>query len=173
MIKKIAIIGPESTGKSTLARELAHNYNTCWVKEFSREFFEKRAYSYEIDDLITIAKGQILNEENACKSANELLFCDTDIITIKVWSEIVFNKVPEWINQKVKSHTYPLYLLCNIDVDWEPDKLRNNYHNRQYIYRLFVEELNKHSLNYKVINGLGGIRLNNAISIVEDFLYNG
>ena len=172
-LDKIAIIGPESTGKSLLTKELARYFNANSVSEYSRDYFENREYKYEIEDLISIAKGQLCKEENIANSSSGLLFCDTDILTIKIWSHIVFNTVPDWIDEKVKTHTYQLYLLCNTDIEWESDRFRKNDHNRQYIYNLFVKELERYNLNYRVVKGKGGVRLVNAVSFLEEFLKNG
>lgn len=172
MPKSISIIGPESTGKTWLANKLAEHYSTHYVPEYSREYFNNKEYVYDIDDLVDIAVGQLHNEESAYSRSNKLIFCDTDILSISIWSQVVFGKVPKWIAEVVDKQVYDLYLLCNLDVEWEDDPLRKNNHNRQFIYNLFVNELEKHSFNFRIISGVSDERLDNAIKFVDEFLIN-
>ncbi len=172
MIKRVAILGPESTGKSWLSNKLADNYNTSIVPEYSRDFFDGKDYNYTIEDLLQISKCQFSNENRIALSAKGVIFCDTEFITMAIWSKVVFNKVHEWVQESVKNHVYDLYLLCNLDIEWEYDPLRNNAHNRQYIYNLFVNELEVNRLNYRVVSGIGIQRLNNAITFVDELIEN-
>lgn len=170
MVRRIAILGPESTGKSNLASHLASHYNTNYVPECARDFFDEREYSYNFDDLEVIAKGQFENENEAALLSNNLLFCDTEFISIAVWSQVVFNKVSEWISAMITDHVYDLYLLCNLDVEWEYDPLRKNDYNRQYIYDMFVRLLDDYELNYRIVTGVDDRRNNNAVRFIDDFL---
>ncbi len=172
MTKRVAILGPESTGKSWLSHKLADHYNTNVVPEYAREFFEGKEYSYSIEDLLHISKCQINNENIIAGSSENIVLCDTELITISIWSQLVFNAVDDWIVENIKNHVYDLYLLCNLDIEWEYDPLRNNSHNRQYIYDLFVNELVVNKFNYRVVSGVGAKRLNNAITFVDEFLDN-
>ncbi len=173
MLKRIAITGPESTGKSSISAYLADQFNTNKVDEYAREYFRNREYSYNSEDLVTIAREQFRREEYLAGKTKGLLFCDTDFISIGIWSKIVFDFVPRWINTMIEKHRYDLYLLCNTDVKWEPDTLRRNEHNRLLIYDMFVEELEKNNYNYRIISGSGNIRYNNAVSYVNELLNNG
>ncbi len=170
VVKRIAIIGPESTGKTWLAKKLSNHYNTEMVSEFAREYFNDKEYKYSPDILVDIAKGQLENEEVAALSSNGILFCDTDFIVMKIWSKVVFDFVPDWIEKQVSEHVYDLYLLCFPDLEWEPDSLRSNPHNRQYIYDLFVNELEENNFNYKVVKELGNRRIKNVISFVDELM---
>lgn len=170
LLKRVAITGPESTGKSWLANKLAMQYSTHMVGEYARDYFLNRNYDYKIDDLVDIAKGQLENEESIATISNKIIFCDTDMTVMKIWSKIVFGSVPEWIETKISEHSYDLYLLCYPDIDWEPDPLRSNPHNRQYIYDLFVKELEKNKFNYQVVSGTGVNRLKNAVNFVDELL---
>ncbi len=146
-IKKFVVIGPESTGKSTLCSQLAKHYHTAWVPEYAREYLEKNGMDYSYDDLLTIAKGQIeLEEEGRQLSAishqpipgdpgiihssqftahgSKLLFIDTDMYVMKVWCEYVFNKCHNWILNRIAERKYDGYLLCNADLPWIKDNLR-------------------------------------------------
>ncbi len=170
MLKRIAILGPESTGKTRLANELSKHYNASMVSEFAREYFKGKEYNYSSDDIVEIAKGQLENEKIAALKSSGMLFCDTEFIVMKIWAKIVFGKVPSWIENQVKKHVYDLYLLCYPDLKWESDPLRNNQHNRQYIYNLFVNELEENNYNYKVVKGFDDSRLKNAITFVDELI---
>src|SRR5689334_20967503 len=124
--KKIVVIGPESTGKSTLCEKLADHYNTEWVKEYAREYLLKHGTDYTYDNLLDIAKGQITLEENPkFKIPNpKFLFIDTDMYVMKVWCEFVFNNCHRWILDQIAERKYDLYLLCNVDLPWVKDELR-------------------------------------------------
>ncbi len=145
MVKKIVAIGPESTGKSMLCQQLASHYNTLWVPEFAREYLEKNGTKYTYEDLLIIAKGQISLEEaytvnkiQSLKSSipnkssysspfstdNSMLFIDTDMYVMKVWCEFAFEKCHNWILNQIAARKYDLYLLCNIDLPWVKDNLR-------------------------------------------------
>jgi len=170
LLKRIAIIGPESTGKTWLAKKLSNHYNTEMVSEYAREYFHDKEYDYSPDMLVEIAKGQLRNEADVASLSKNLLFCDTDFIVMKIWSKVVFDFVPGWIEKHVTEHVYDLYLLCYPDLEWEPDPLRSNPHNRQYIYDLFVNELEENNFNYKVVKDIGNNRIRNAVSFVNELL---
>ena len=170
LLKRIAITGPESTGKTWLAKKLATHYNGNIVNEYARKYFSDKEYKYTVDELITIAKRQIANEEGIAKFSNNLLFCDTDLIVMKIWSKVVFNYVPEWIEKQVREHIYDLYLLCYPDIVWKPDSLRNNSHDRQYLFELYVNELEHNNLNYRIVKGIDDQRIENAVSFVNELM---
>lgn len=170
LLKRVAITGPESTGKSWLANNLASYYNVNMVNEYAREYFQNRDSKYLEVDLVNIAKGQIDKEEYIASISNGVIFCDTDLIVMKVWWKVVFGSVPDWIQKHIKENVYDMYLLCYTDIMWEPDPLRSNRNNRQYIYNMFVYELEQNSFNYRVVNGIGKQRLKNAINFVDELL---
>ena len=170
LLKRIAITGPESTGKTWLAEKLASHYDTNMVSEYARTYFCDKEYKYTVDELITIAKRQIANEEGIAKFSNNLLFCDTDLIVMKIWSKVVFNYVPEWIKKHVSEHIYDLYLLCYPDINWKSDSLRNNPHDRQYLFKLYVNELEQNNFNYRIVKGIGAQRIENAVSFVNELI---
>ncbi len=167
MLKKIAITGPESTGKSWLAEQLAKEFNTVWVPEFAREYLSDLHRNYTIDDVVEIAKGQQQNEKLMEIQASEFLFSDTEMFVCSIWTEFVFGKVPEFIRQAVESQQYDLYLLCNIDLPWEPDPLREHPDNREDIFEKYRLALSDANLPYVIINGLGKNRLAEAINAVK------
>jgi NadR type nicotinamide-nucleotide adenylyltransferase len=166
---KIAITGPESTGKSWLSNKLAMHFKCGYVAEFSRKYFEGRSYDYNQNDLDEIARGQ-LTEEMQAKKSGDLLICDTDILAIKVWSEIVFGNTSKFIEDQVVNHEYDLYLLCNIDIPWKPDRFRKNESDRQLIFDMFVNELNKLNVNFRIVSGKGEKRFQKAIGHINEFL---
>ena len=121
---KIAITGPESTGKSTLAEKLAHHYKTDFIPEYSRTYLENFAGQYTEDDIVEIAKGQynlILEEE---KKSSKILIADTEIVVCKIWVEYVFKHSNKVIDEILKQQNFDLYLLCDIDLPWVYDPLR-------------------------------------------------
>ena len=125
-IKKIVIIGPESTGKTTLCERLAQYYESIWCPEFAREYLMTHRADYNYEDLLTIAKGQIDLEEKFISKAPDqsLLFIDTDMYVMKIWCEFVFNKCHRFILDQIVKREYNLYLLCDVDLPWAPDELR-------------------------------------------------
>jgi NadR type nicotinamide-nucleotide adenylyltransferase len=180
-MKKIVIIGPESTGKSTLCEQLAKHYNTQWCPEFAREYLEKYGMKYEYDDLLTIAKGQIELEEkfesivNSQKSvvdsrltANDsgLLFIDTDMYVMKVWCEFVFDKCHRFILDQIVERKYDLYLLCKIDLPWQADPLREypDIETRKKLYLVYKDLMVNQSAPWVEISGNYDERLKKAIT---------
>ena len=135
-LRKIVIIGPESTGKSTLCEALAAHFRTEWVREYAREYLEEHGMKYGYETLSVIARGQLALEEKGTAdkeakqhktepgSANGLLFIDTDLYVIKVWSEYVFGRCAPWILNEIVRRKYDGYLLANTDLPWADDPLR-------------------------------------------------
>ncbi|NOX85440.1 MAG: ATP-binding protein [Chlorobi bacterium] len=169
-LKRIAITGPESTGKTWLAQNLARRYHTVAVPEFSVEYLSEHGPAYTLEDIVNIAKGQLSLEEQYAAKANRLLFCDTDLIVCKIWSEVVFKKVPEWIDKMVRQHRYDLYLLCSPDVAWQPGPFRENPEDRDYLFDLYETELVTRGFPYAIISGEGKERLENAVKFVEEII---
>ncbi len=171
MIRKIAITGPESTGKSMLAAQLAVCYKTFWVPEYAREYLENLGHSYQESDILAIAKGQMKNEQSGMKKANNILFCDTEPIVTKIWSEVKFQHCHPWILRAVRENPYDLYLLCNIDLPWEYDPLRECPDRRQFLFDLFVHELESTARPYRIISGTGIHRMNNAMNAIDQLFH--
>lgn len=169
-IIKVAITGPESTGKSTLARQLADHYNTVWVHEFARSYIEQLDHPYEKEDLLEIAKGQISEEEIAESKANDILFCDTELLVIKIWSKYKYGTVDPKILSEINKRSYDLYLLTDIDLPWEFDSQREHPENREYFIKWFERELKEFNANYYIIHGNKGKRLTTSIRIIDAFL---
>lgn len=169
---KIVLYGPESTGKSTLARQLATHFKTVKVDEFARDYLqEKYDTSGEIcsyEDLLPIAIGQRVAENNAVEKANKLLFCDTDALETYVYSHAYFNKVPHEIKDAVRKSDYDLYLLLDVDVAWTPDDLRDKPEDRNEMFLLFKKGLQEFEKSYVIINGKGEMRFKNALKAIQN-----
>ncbi len=172
MIPKIAITGPESTGKTTLTRELAAHYQTLWVPEYARFYLMQLDRPYTSNDVITIAKGQVHWEDELAALSNYLLFCDTDLIVIKIWLQFKYNLVNEWIEMQLRDRRYDVHLLCNIDLPWSPDPLREhpNLKDRQSLYDLYKKELTELRAPFVEISGDEQARLQQAVEVVETLI---
>ncbi|MEA3504031.1 MAG: ATP-binding protein [Bacteroidota bacterium] len=166
----MAITGPESTGKSALAKALAEHFDTVWVPEYAREYIDGLDRPYRFEDIETIAKGQLRREEEMVKHANRVLFCDTDIVVTKIWSDFGYGKCSEWINSNVKNHVYDLYLLTNLDIPWVFDPQREHPSQREKLFEIYKKELDFNSFNYKIVKGIDKVRLQNAIGYVNSLL---
>ncbi len=174
-VKKIVIIGPESTGKSTLSAQLAAHYNTLWVKEYAREFLETHGTRYRFEDLYTIARGQLQNEDRALASLSKnqnLLFIDTDMYVIKVWSEYVFNRCDNRILDEIANRKYDLYLLCAADLPWVADALREypDLATREKLFHYYKDILVQQQVPWQIIDGDYNERLKKAIQAVDAIL---
>ncbi|MFA8299812.1 MAG: AAA family ATPase [Hyphomicrobiales bacterium] len=166
-VKRIAITGPESTGKSYLSLKLAEHFKSPYVSEYAREYCEGMDLNYKITDLEHIARKQIENEALLMQKADSFIFCDTELIVIKIWAIHAFGHCPEWIEQAIKQNHYDLYLLCNTDIPWEYDPMREHPNQREFLFKWYEKELKSYGFNYKVVSGLGEDRINNAISFVD------
>ncbi|MEP7319422.1 MAG: AAA family ATPase [Panacibacter sp.] len=179
-MKKIVIIGPESTGKSTLCEQLAKHFTTLYCPEFARDYLTEHDMEYSFEDLLTIAKGQLgLEEEFVKKVSNQrensgCIFIDTDMYVMKVWCEYVFGKCHQFILDAIAERKYDLYLLCNIDLPWAYDPLREypTEEHRKELFRIYKDILINQQTPWAMISGSYGERLQTAIKAIEDFCMN-
>ncbi len=171
-IKKIVVIGPESTGKSTLSEQLAGELQTLWVPEYGRQYLEGLGREYNQDDLLQIAKGQIEQEDALAAKANRFLICDTDLHVVKVWSESKYGRCHKWILEEIAKRTYDLYLLTYIDVLWEDDPLREHPEEgqRHYFYNIYRDIVQQSSLPWIDVRGDMHERLTLAKDAVQKLL---
>ncbi len=160
MIKKVVCIGPESTGKSYLSKLLAEKYGTAKVEEYAREYLLALDRPYTLEDLSKIAEGQIKLEHEGTleaerNNANDLLFIDTDFYVIKVWSEFVFGECNNNILKEIAKRKYDLYLLCNPDLPWVKDELREypDEETRTILYRHYKELLTAQNTPWVEVRG--------------------
>ncbi|QIL75877.1 MULTISPECIES: AAA family ATPase [Hymenobacter] len=164
---RVAITGPESTGKSTLSRLLAEHYATTWAPEYARQYLEENGPRYTLYDLEQIAHGQLAAEASAAAAAREVVFFDTDLLVIKIWAEDAFGQCPDWIQRHLEQQRYDLVLLPGIDLPWEFDPLREHPHRRQYFYNLYLAQLQKMGATYVEISGTSGQRFEQARKAVD------
>lgn len=165
---KIAIVGAESTGKTWLCGALAKHYSTVWVPEYAREYFnDSDIYNYTLDDLVIIAQRQVELEKKSLNEANGILFCDTSLITLKIWAELEFKTTPDYIQQQLERVSYDYYLITDNQIPWVADKLRENKHSRELLFRMNVAEVEKSLIPYTIISGTDTQRLENAIAVIN------
>lgn len=197
MLKKVVIIGPESTGKSTLCTQLAAQYNTLWCPEYARDYLLEHGMSYTFDDLLTIAKGQLALEDSFAEEVRKsgrrkdlpqetipladfptsglpgsLLFIDTDMYVMKVWCEFVFGKCHRFILEQIVERKYDLYLLCNIDLPWTQDELREypDIERRRELYAMYKDIMINQDVQWIDISGNHEKRLASAVEGVNKIL---
>ena len=180
-LKKIAIIGPESTGKSTLCELLAQHYNTQWCPEFAREYLLTHGTDYSYDDLLYIAKGQLAMEDEYIQSTvdgpqttvnSPLIFIDTEMYVMKVWCEFVFGKCHRWVLDQIIERKYDLYLLCNTDLPWVKDELREypDLKTRDTLYHIYKDIMINQSTPWVDISGDYDERLQKAIKAIDQLI---
>jgi NadR type nicotinamide-nucleotide adenylyltransferase len=177
-MKKVVIIGPESTGKSTLCGDLAAHYQTLWCPEYAREYLLKHGMNYTHEDLLTIAKGQLELEDDYIlqmqnkKDGKSVLFVDTNMYVMKVWDEFVFGNCHQFILDQILERNYDLYLLCNTDLAWTYDILREypDLESRERLYHIYKDIMINQTVPWEEIRGNNEQRTLQAISAVDDFL---
>ena len=162
-LKRIIITGPESSGKTQLSKLLAEHFKTDWVSEYAREYVENLDKTYTIFDLEKIAKRQIDIDVQILRKNEGIIFYDTWLIITKVWFSEVYKQIPIWLNKHIVSSKIDLFLLCEPDIEWEEDPVRENKNNRDFLFNKYKAELDFYKFNYKIISGQGVNRLNNAL----------
>jgi NadR type nicotinamide-nucleotide adenylyltransferase len=170
-MKRIVIIGPESTGKSTLCEQLASYYKTTWCPEYAREYLLDNGNEYNYDDLLNIAKGQLaLEDKMVTEAKNSLYFIDTDMYVMKVWCEIVFDNCHAWILKQIAERKYDLYLLCNVDLPWVQDGLREypNLEMRTRLFTVYKELLINSGVHWTTISGTYSARFEAAVDAINE-----
>ncbi|HEX5153129.1 MAG TPA: ATP-binding protein [Parafilimonas sp.] len=202
MIKKIVVIGPESTGKSTLCEQLAQHFKTIWCKEYAREYLHINGVKYDYNDLLKIAQGQLAEEDDCIVELNnqysisniqyskndspltthhspltarssQLLFIDTNMYVMKVWYEYVFGKCEHLVLDEIAKRKYDLYLLCNIDLPWTADEMREypDEQPRVELYHIYKDLLINQTTPWVEISGNYEERLQTAIGAVEKYCF--
>lgn len=172
---RVVLYGPESTGKTTLAKALADHYQTSWVPEFARSYlqekWDKQQAVCTLADLPIIAQGQLAAENAAIAQANRLIFCDTNILVTKVWSETHFDGycAPELNTILAQTH-YDLYLLTSIDVPWEKDDLRDRPNDREQMFTSFKQQLEAYNFPFLVLEGNPKERIKKAVAAIDQLL---
>lgn len=172
---KVVLFGPESTGKTTLSRHLAHHYNTVWTPEFAREYLQKKwnqeRKTCEVEDLLPIAVGQMKLENRLAKKADKVLICDTDLLETKVYSEEFYDGfVDESLNRAANENIYDIYLLTYIDTPWEEDDLRDRPGLRLEMFNAFEQCLIDNNRPYILLKGDKETRLKNAVKAIDQII---
>ena len=167
---KIVLTGAESTGKSTLAESLAGHFQAIWMPELARDYIEKLDHKYIYEDIELIAKKQIQKEKELAQE-NGIIFFDTWLIITKVWFDFVYEKHPAWLDQAITESDIDLFLVCDIDMPWKEDPLRENGgENRKKLHTIYLKELEHFGFNYEIVNGTGEERFLNAVRTVKRYL---
>ncbi|MDT0553556.1 ATP-binding protein [Urechidicola vernalis] len=174
-IVKIVLFGPESTGKTTLSRQLAVYYNTVWAPEYAREYLQKKwnneRKTCETSDLIPIAKGQMKLENKLSKKADRVLICDTDLLETKVYSEAYYaGTCDPTLDKYAIENQYDLYLLTYIDTPWEADDLRDKPHEREKMFNAFETALNQYNRPHLLLKGDKKTRLETAVTAIDKII---
>jgi nicotinamide riboside kinase len=171
-IIKIALFGPESTGKTTLAKQLADYYATEWVPEFAREYLQKKWEENKQvctqEDMMPIAYGQVALENEKLDTAKDYLFCDTNLLVTKVFSEVYYGNCNPLLNEAALAHEYDLFFLTDIDVPWEKDDIRDNPNKRETVFSVFKQTLIDNKKPFVTISGDKESRLAKAVAIIDN-----
>ena len=184
---RIVVIGPESTGKSSLCEALSKHFDAVWCPEIVREYLTTHGKDYTFEQLDEIARGQLkLEDEQAALASLQwsnqeihitpkpLLFVDTDMYVMKVWCEFVFGKCHAWIEEEISKRKYDLYLLCNTDLPWQKDHLREypDLETRETLLGIYRDLLLHQSVPWVEISGTGADRIESAIRAVQTHVLN-
>jgi NadR type nicotinamide-nucleotide adenylyltransferase len=170
---KIVVIGPESTGKSTLCESLSKHFETDWCREYARAFLLEHGTDYTFDDLLKVAEGQLRAEDDCVlqmqSQQRSMVFIDTDMYVMKVWCEFVFGKCHPFILNQIIDRKYDGYLLCKPDLPWVKDELREypDLKTRELLYHHYKDLLINQSTPWFEVNGIDPVRTNDAIAWVE------
>lgn len=170
-LTRIVVTGSESTGKTTLANSIAEHYAVPWIPEFARDYAENKDEPLTADDVGPIAAGQIAREDAAFQNASGVVILDTDIVSTVVFAEHYYGRVPSWIEHAAQERLADLYLLCDTDVPWVADQVRDAQHHRRQIHDLFVQRLAQLAATVRVVGGTTSPheRLKRALEHIEDW----
>lgn len=169
---KIAVTGPESTGKSILSKDLAEHFNTRFVPEYARIYLQNFDRQYTAEDIVAITKGQqelIQKEENKFP---KILIADTEVVVCKIWMEYVFKRSDNYIDKALLDQYFDFYLLCYIDLPWTYDPLRENpdFNERKNLFNIYKNQLETMKVPYGIVQGFGNERLKNALKLIKPYL---
>jgi NadR type nicotinamide-nucleotide adenylyltransferase len=169
-VKRVAIVGPECTGKTDLSKFLAAHFHAPWVPEMAREYLDSLGRPYEKKDLLEIAWAQIAEEDRLAKQAEEILICDTNLLIIKIWSEFKYGDCDPDILSEMRKRCYDLHVLTYVDIPWADDPLREHPDKREFLYGLYKNELTDANLHFIEIKGEQVERRKTAINAIEKLL---
>ncbi|GEM55866.1 ATPase [Flavobacterium branchiophilum] len=173
-IIKIALFGPESTGKTTLAKQLSDHFSTVWTPEFARDYLQEKWQNHQqvcqLEDMLPIAIGQTKLENDNTLKTEKLLFCDTNLMVTKVFSDLYYGFCDPYLEKAAKKHRYDLFFLTDVDVPWEKDDLRDRPTNRVETLAFFENALKQYKKPYIKLSGNKEVRLHKAVQIVNDLI---
>ncbi len=167
----IAVTGPESTGKSEICAGLAAHYNTVFVPEQSRIYLEQLSRKWQYEDVLEIARLQQAATDAALQTHHRIIFCDTELIAIKVWLKFYDLHCPQWIENAIENADFKHYLLMDTDLPWVSDALRENPDDRATLLDSFIEELRHYNKPFTIVSGSETLRLQNAVEVVNRFVF--
>ena len=170
MVGKIAIVGPESTGKSALAAEIAKELDTIWVPEFARYYLELLKRPYQESDLEVMARGQLSLEKALLPQANKWLICDTNLLVYRIWGEFKYQRVAPFIQSQHQPSSYAFHLLTDIDLPWEQDPQREHPEARQELFDLYQQALLRDRVPHAIVKGVGALRTQHALEAIGQFV---
>ena len=166
---RIAITGPESSGKTMLAKQLADRFDGLYIPEYAREYVETLHRPYTYEDIEHIAKTQVSQYQETKSASKQLFFFDTWLLITKVWFNWVYGKTPDWLEDRIRECPIDLFLLCSPDLPWEADPVRENGgENRVKLFEQYQKELSYYGFNFVLVSGSGDSRLANAVAAVRD-----
>lgn len=166
---KVVVTGPESTGKTSLAKMLASHFNTVWMPEYARDYISGLQRNYEYDDIEIIAKEQVRRGNHYLSLAKDFLFYDTYLIITKVWFRVLYGRYPEWIDTAIQKSEIDLFLVCNTDIPWVPDPLRENGGQmRRVLLEMYINEINLYGIPWKLVSGKDERRTSVAVDILRN-----
>ena len=169
-VKRVCVFGPESTGKTTLARRLAEDFGTAWVPEYARSLLEAQGGKLEATDLPRIVRGQLASEDALARNARKVLICDTDPLTTLVWSEVLYGACDPLVREQAMKRTYDLYLLLDVDVPWVDDVVRYLPENRRGFFERCEAELVNRGRRFLCLRGSWDERLARATRAVQEII---
>jgi nicotinamide riboside kinase len=165
-IKKIAFVGPESTGKTTISKCIADLFSEPWVNEVARDYLQLNGPNYSQADILRISKMQLDKESELQNTAKHFLICDTNLLVSIVWSEFVFGNISTELDNLFNPHSYSHYFLCNIDVPWQYDPLREHPNQRKELFLLYQKKLEHYKVSYTILSGSNEYRIKQASKII-------
>lgn len=170
---RIAVYGPESTGKTELATKLAAHFRAPLVPEYARERWDAQG-GLGLEDMLPIAREQWRREDAAAAQADRLVICDTEALTTMIWSDLLYGTTPDEVRRGAerRCRNYALYLLLDIDVPFVPDPQRcfPDPADREKAMRVCRGALERRGLPFVLIRGNWAERERAAIAAVEALL---
>ncbi len=170
-VLNIVVTGPESTGKTVLAERLAAIFRTVWVPEYAREYVSGLGRPYRYEDVEHIALEQLRRSQEYAAGANGILFFDTHLVVTKVWFKVVYGRHPDWLDKAVRDAGTGLFQVCNTDIPWVPDGVRENGGEmRERLLEMYIAEIEAAGVPWRLVSGREGQRNAMAAEIVRSFL---